>query len=254
MSRFTFRNIFLAFIVCNTFSCSTTPKLKKVETSMIELNSQSVQNDAAFEMTINPYKIKMDLTMNDVLIVSEQPLTKGSPESTLGDFTADALLIKTNDHYKPADKVPGDISFLNNGSMRTAFPKGDITRGNAFGLMPFENFIVVLTISGAKTKQLFEYIVENNGFPFAGARVKVKERKITELKINGKNLDLKKTYKIITSDYILGETIKYYFFKDPIKSEVLKYKLRDAIIDYLVDENKKGHSLKVNLDERIKYE
>ena len=249
-----FRYLIFAFIFSITFACSPSPKLTKVETSMFELNAQTSQTDADFENTIKPYKSKMDLTMNDVLVVSEHPLTKGLPEGILGDFATDAILKKTNDHYKPSDKAPANICFLNNGGLRTALPKGNITRGNAFELMPFENSIVILTITGSKTKQLFEFIVENNGLPFAGATVVAKEKKITELKINGKNLDLSKTYKIITSDYLASESNKYYFFKDPVKTELLKYTLRDAIIDYMTEENKKGNTLKATTDGRIKYE
>ena len=78
--------------------------------------------------------------------------------------------------------------------------------------------------------------------------------KITGIKIGGQNFDASKTYKIATSDYLAGGGDKYYFFKDPVKTETLNYKLRDAIIDYMIEENRKGNSLKVNIDGRIKYE
>lgn len=222
---------------------------------MFELNAQTSLTDADFEKAIDPYKDKLDLIMNEVLIVSEQPLLKGLPESSLGDFVSDVILKKTNDNYKPADNIPVSICLLNNGGLRSELPKGNITRGNAFELMPFENAIYILTITGAKTKQLFEYIVENNGAPFAGATIKSKGKKIIELKINGQDLDINKNYKITTSDYLAtagGD--KYHFFKDPVKTEILKYKLRDALIDYMKEENKKGNTLKVNIDGRIKYE
>lgn len=254
MNLFHFRKIVLAFILSVSLSCSTAPKLKKVETSMIELNDQSSLTEVELKKTLDPYKSKLDLIMNEVLIVSEQPLLKGLPESSLGDFSSDAILKKTNDHYKPEDKIPVSICLLNNGGLRAELPKGNITRGNAFELMPFENSVYILTITGAKTKQLFEYIVENNGAPFAGATVKAKGKKITELKINGQDLDLNKTYKVATSDYLAAGGDKYHFFKDPVKTEILTYKLRDAIIDYLVEENKKGNTLKVSTDGRIKYE
>jgi 2',3'-cyclic-nucleotide 2'-phosphodiesterase (5'-nucleotidase family) len=253
MKLFFFRYSSVAFCIVALISCSTASKLKKVESTSIELNAQAA-DDREFEELIAPFKNKMDSIMNDVLVVSEQPLTKGLPEGNLGDFVTDALLKKTNDFYKPADKAPVNIYLLNNGGLRTALPKGNITRGNAFELMPFENAIVVLTLSGEKTKQMFEFIVESNGLPFAGARVKAKEKKIVELKISGKEINTNATYKVATSDYIAGEVSKYFFFKDAIKTEVLKYTLRDAIIDYMVEENKKGHALKATIDGRIKYE
>ena len=234
-------------------ACSTAPKLKKVESSSIELNPQTA-SDPELDKLVKPYKAKMDSLMNDVLVISEQPLTKGLPESTLGDFTSDAVLKKTNDNYQPADNKKADICLLNNGGLRSELPKGEITRGHAFSLMPFENSVVVVTLSGEKTKQLFEYLVENNGAPFAGATVRAKGKKILEIKINGEDFDINKTYKVTTSDYLAAGGDKYNFFKDPLKFESLNYKLRDAIIDYMVEEKKKGNSLKVSTDGRIKYE
>jgi len=243
----------LVLIAVFIFSCSTATRIKKVEFASVELNAQTA-SDADFEKMVNPYKNKMDSIMNDVLIVSEKALTKGLPESNLGDFTSDAVLKKTNDFYKPADNKKVDFCLLNNGGLRSEMPKGNITRGHAFSLMPFENSIVVLTLSGEKTQQLFEYIVQNNGAPFAGATVKAKGKKITELKIGGQDFDVTKTYKVVTSDYLSVGGDKYDFFKNPLKSESLDYKLRDAIIDYLVEENKKGNALNVTIDGRIKYE
>ncbi len=248
------RYLILAYIFSILLSCSTSPKLKKVETASIEINSQTPLADADAEKTVNPYKSKVDLIMNEVLIVSEQPLLKGVPESNLGDFVSDAILKKTNDNYKPIDKQPADICLLNNGGLRGELPKGKITRGHAFELMPFENSIVVLTISGKKTKQLFEYIVGANGVPFAGARVTAKGKKISEIKINGQALDSTKTYKICTSDYLASGGDKYNFFKNPIKIDTINYKLRDAIIDYMLDEKRKGVTLNISIDGRLKYE
>ena len=254
MIQFIIRHILLICLLSFAVCCSTAPKLKKVETSNIEINNQSSLIDNEVKNMLQPYKSKLDLIMNELLITSEQPLLKGLPEGNLGDFVCDAILKKTNDFYKPQDNIPVSICLLNNGGLRAELPKGEITRGHAFELMPFENNIYVLTITGAKTKQLFEYIVENNGAPFAGARIKAKGKKIIELKINGQDIDLNKTYKITTSDYLASGGDKYYFFKDPIKTELLKYKLRDAIIDHLVEENKKGKTLIFNTDGRIKYE
>ena len=244
------------FVIIGIFSaCSTTPKIKKVETSMVELNSKTVSSeDSIFIKTVQPYKSKMDSIMNEVLGTSEQALLKGLPEGNLGDFVSDAVLKKTNDNYKPYDNINADVCLLNNGGLRSQLPKGKVTLGNVFELMPFENEIVVLTIKGEKMKQLFESLVENNGAPFAGATVKAKVKKITELKIGGKDLDVTKNYKVVTSDYLAAGGDKYFFFADPVKIETLHYKLRDAIVDYIKDETKKGNTIKVEIDGRIKYE
>lgn len=245
--------IIIVFVIIS--GCSSAPKIKKVETSMIEMNSKIIPpSDSGFVKTVQPYKAKMDSIMNEILGSSDQALLKGLPEGTLGNFVADAVLKKANDRYKPADNIPADICLLNNGGLRSQLPKGNLTLGNVYELMPFENMVVILTISGEKMKLLFESLVEYNGAPFAGATVKAKGKKMTELKINGKDFDITKTYKVVTSDYLAGGGDKYNFFGTPEKTEQLDYKLRDAIVDYIKDENKKGNTIKAQIDGRISYE
>jgi 2',3'-cyclic-nucleotide 2'-phosphodiesterase (5'-nucleotidase family) len=245
----------IVFIAIAIFSaCSGPPKLKSVSTSSIEFSRQNAAVDSSTYKLIAPYKMEMDKVMNEVLVTSDSALTKELPESTLGNFVADAVLKKTNDAYHPADKKPADVCLLNNGGLRAQLPKGNITRGNAYELMPFENSIVILTITGDHMQQLFQFLVDNNGAPLAGAMVTAKGKKITTLKIGGKDLDPAKNYKVVTSDYLAAGGDKYDFFKTPVTIDTLNYKLRDAIIDYMVEENKKGNTIKSRKDGRIKYE
>jgi len=245
--------ICLLFFLYLFESCSTSTKIVQINKSVVELNNKS-EIDTSFQNIVHPYKIKMDAIMNEILIVSNQELLKGLPESALGNFVSDAVLKKTNDKYKPMDGTLADICLLNNGGLRAQLPKGNITRGNVFELMPFENSIVILTLSGEKTKQLFESMVAINGAPFAGANVIAKGKKLVELKINKQDFDITKTYKVATSDYLASGGDKYDFFKNPIKTDTLNYLLRDAIIDFLIEENKKGNTLKYATDGRIKFE
>src|SRR5688500_10144200 len=110
------RYTYIALLFVFISSCSSTPKIKKVETSMIEMNSATITpDDSIFINTVQPFKVKMDSIMNEVLGSSDQPLLKGLPEGALGSFVSDAVLKKTNDHYKPSDNIPVDICLLNNG-------------------------------------------------------------------------------------------------------------------------------------------
>lgn len=235
-------------------SCASGNKISSVDKSMIELNAKNASVDTIIENSIFPYKQQVDKVMNEFLIVSDVELLKGLPESTLGNFVCDAVLKKANDKYKPVDGLAAQVCLLNNGGLRAQLPKGNITVGKVYEVMPFENSLLVLTLSGAKTKQLFEYVVNSGGAPIAGARVKAKSKKIEELKIGGFEFDENKTYKILTSDYLAAGGDKYSFFANPLKVDTLNYLLRDAIIDYMKEENKKGGTIKTEKDGRVKLE
>ena len=195
MKKATLQLLVALLSIATIISCSSATKMRSVETASIEFNTTNSGVDSSTYKLIAPYKKEMDKIMNEILGSSDSALLKDLPESSLGNFVSDAVLKKSNDKYKPADKQPADICLLNNGGLRAQLPKGNITRGNVFELMPFENSIVVITLTGEKTKQLFESLIAYNGAPFSGATVKGKGKKMTELKIGGQPFDVTKNYK-----------------------------------------------------------
>lgn len=232
--------------------CSTKTKLKKVETSSISFKStENGAEDKAIAAYIEPYKKKMDAEMNAVLIISENAMVKDLPESSLGNMVSDIVLKKASEKYNAKFGKKVDMVLLNNGGLRTSFPKGEITKGKVFELMPFENEIVVLTLSGEKTQQLFDYIAHAKGMPVAGIKMGIKDTIPTNVLIGGIPFDNTKTYTVATSDYLSAGGDKMRFFNNPIKIDNVGYKLRDALIDYMVEENAKGNKLNSKKDGRI---
>lgn len=235
--------------------CARQAKLRSVETTYVEMSTKgATAEDSTVLRQISPYKIKMEKEMNEVLAVSAAPMMKGEPEGTLGNFVADLTLKKANDKYSPADGAKADICMLNNGGLRTALPQGDITRGKVFELMPFENNLVVLTMSGEQTLKMLEYVAAIGGAPLSGVIMGIKDKKPVNIKVNGQPFDVNKTYKIVTSDYLANGGDKMHFFKQPLQTDELNYLLRDAIIDHLKEEHQKGYQLKAKTDGRIYYD
>jgi 2',3'-cyclic-nucleotide 2'-phosphodiesterase (5'-nucleotidase family) len=226
-------------------------KVTSIQPSSIQVNN-STQEDESIKSLIEPYKSVLDNEMNEVLIKSKAEAVKGQPESALGNLIADITLAETNRILQAKNLPQADISMLNNGGLRTSLPEGNITVGKIFELMPFENEIVVLTLSGEKAMGLFKYIAKSNGMPLAGATLEIKDENAENIKINGNAFDPNKTYRVATSDYLAGGGDKMRFFSEPISYQILNVKLRDAIINYLRAENKKGNLLNPKTDGRIK--
>ena len=180
--------------------------------------------------------------MNTILAESEMALEKGTPESTLGDFVSDACLSEANKIYYPADGKPADFIFLNNGGLRKSLPKGNVTLGDVFELMPFENQLVVLTINGKLVKKIFNFIASKDGAPVSGVRFQIKDHEAVNITINSEPLDSTKTYKAITSDYLANGGDSYDFLVD-IKQESTNLKVRDAISQNLTQLGKQGKKL-----------
>ncbi len=198
---------------------------------------------------IAPYKVQVSKIMDEVLAVSEQAMMKGYPEGLLGNFTADAVLKKAKEYCK--DSCTVDICLLNNGGLRNPLPKGNITLGNIFLLMPFDNEMVLLTINGGDVKELLDFIANKGGMPVAGMRMKIKNAMADEVMIGGKPFDITKSYTIVTSDYLANSGDNMTFFANATRKITIGKKLRDAIIEYLKDESEKGNTINVVKDGRI---
>jgi 2',3'-cyclic-nucleotide 2'-phosphodiesterase (5'-nucleotidase family) len=245
------KSLHLFFLAAILFiGCKTAATVSKIEPSAVQLNAEKEEDKAILAM-IEPYKSTLEKEMTEVLIVSEDEAVKGQPEGKLGNLIADITLARTNEYLKELGLAPADICMLNNGGLRTSLPKGDISMGKIFELMPFENMIVVLTMNGAQTQEMFNYIGRANGVPLAGARLKIVNEQPKEITINGVPFDANKSYRIVTSDYLAGGGDKMRFFNEPLEKKFLNRKLREAIAEYMLMEGKKGNKLQPKLDQRI---
>ena len=249
---FPFHKSLIYFSVFFIVACSAPAKLIKEESSLININvNDSLKEDALIKQLIEPYKQDLEKEMNEVLIISTSVFEKAQPEGALGNLVADIVFEMGNEHYRPADFHFADFCLLNNGGLRVALPEGEITKGKIFELMPFENEIVIVTLSGEEVSNLFRYIIEVNGQPISGLQLKNSNQPNFQALIKGVPFDKNKTYKIVTSDYLSAGNDKMEFFKSALKVEATNYKIRDAIIDYLTNEKNKGNTLKPHPGGRI---
>ena len=154
-------------------------------------------------------------------------------ESTLGNFVTDLCL----------DYADAHICVMNNGGLRTTLAKGEITRGDIYKLMPFENELVVLELNKTDFIGLLKYITNRGGEPFSGINISMTNKgELIDYSVPV-NFDKEENVSIITSDYLAN---KLWFFKDK-KQQKVGIKLRDAIIDYC----SKTDTINISLDGRI---
>ncbi len=215
--------------------------------------NSGITNDQQTDSLIQPYKEKLEKEMNEVLVISSEefPKEKGKAQTKLGNLVADLSLEIANKLYQPLDNDSIDFCLLNFGGLRTSLPKGEITRGKIFELMPFENELVIVTIQYDSLNNIYEYLQKAGGQPIAGnLSISFKDNK-TEIVEDWTH---KTKIKILTSDYLAHGGDNMSFFLNPISVEPVGIKLRDAIIQYCIAENKKGKQLIGKIDGRITFE
>jgi 2',3'-cyclic-nucleotide 2'-phosphodiesterase (5'-nucleotidase family) len=254
MRKRIFSGLFVLLILSLMPGCMQAPKLTKTEVSGVRLDS-TAKGDEGIDAMIAPYKSTLEKEMNEVLVYSESEAVKGQPEGKLGNIVADLSLRAANRYLRESGQPLADICMLNNGGLRTSLPAGAISKGKIFELMPFENMLVVLTISGAQMKNLLAYIGKSKGVPVSGMQMKIdSEGGVKQVMIGGLPFDENKNYRVATSDYLAGGGDKMGFFKNPVSNELLSRKLRDALIEEMVMLQQQGKKLEPVLDKRISNE
>jgi 5'-nucleotidase len=128
-------------------------------------------------------------------------------ETNVGDFIADAFRTATG----------ADVAVLNGGSIRAdeIINAGLLTRRDVLSILPFKNKVVKVEVTGAVLRQILEHGVarsaedaEPGRFPqVSGIRYTFDAQRpagsrIVDLSINGKPLDVSKTYTLAATDYV----------------------------------------------------
>jgi 2',3'-cyclic-nucleotide 2'-phosphodiesterase (5'-nucleotidase family) len=234
-------------------SCKAYKQGKIIDEEFIVMNSTSPVN-SEITQSILPYQEELNKQMSAVLNYAAEDLVKGRPESKLGNLLADLSFQIATQIYQPEDSIPINFCLLNEGGMRASIAKGPITLGEVFELMPFENELVVVTLSYEKTMEIFNYLIATGGEPISNAELIIVNETPYSVLIDDEIPDSTFTYKVLTSDYLARGGDKMNFFLDPINHEKVGIKLRDAIILYLEQKAKADEEITSKLDGRIRYE
>jgi 2',3'-cyclic-nucleotide 2'-phosphodiesterase (5'-nucleotidase family) len=204
--------------------------------------------DTAASRLLAPYKDSLRKSMNAVIGFSVYGLSKKQPESNIGNFMANAMMGMAMQKFNT--KV--DAAFVNYGGIRSYIPKGEITIGKVFELMPFDNLIVLQKISGEVLQQFLNHIASRNGWPIAGIRFGIKEKQAINVLINGEPINLTKIYTIANSDYVANGGDNCDMLKK-LPQQNVNLIFRDALIEYIKQQTALGNSIDAKTENRIVY-
>jgi 5'-nucleotidase/UDP-sugar diphosphatase len=103
-----------------------------------------------------------------------------------------------------------DFVFTNGGGIRAPLQSGDITRENILTVLPFENYVLIGSITGAQLKEMFDFVATipqgNGAFPQFSSDVRYTRNAsggMTELTIGGAPIDPNRTYRFSTNDFVM---------------------------------------------------
>ncbi len=222
----------LFFIV----SCSQKNyNLTKIEGKQLPVTENTAETPE-IENFIKPYRDHINKDLDNVLAYAPETLDKstGKWQTSIGSLLADVCLQRGNLVFEKREKKSIDLCLLNHGGIRAILPKGNVTTRTAFEIMPFENNLVVLALKGEQILEIAAYIIkEKKPQPLSGMTFTItKQNTAKDILIQGKPLDLNKTYYVATNDYLANGGDSMTFFAKNTQKFDLNYKLRNVLIDY----------------------
>ncbi|SMG15173.1 5'-nucleotidase C-terminal domain-containing protein [Sphingobacterium psychroaquaticum] len=228
-------------------SCKTQlqPTVNKVQYYQIDANYSI---DSAIVKYYSPYKIQLESEMNRVIGFSDAHLTKTrEAESLAANFFTDALLWK-GQQLDPAVQV----SFATKGGIRSDLKAGNITVGNIFEIMPFENSVTVLTLSGKDMLRWADYMARTGGQPASGIKLLIENKKVKEFLVQGKPIDPNQTYKLVTYDYLANGGDYVDFLDQVLDRKDYTQRIRESLMEYVSELTKQGKHIQATIDGRVR--
>ncbi len=162
-------------------------------------SSAAVQSQA-IAATIAPYSAQLAERMNRVLADVSLPLTKGQPESSLGNWTADVLLAAARDLFVD---YPVAFAVQNYGGLRLSeIGTGPLTVSELYELMPFDNELVLVELDGATLQAFIAHMLADGGWPVSEG-LSISRRGVqTTILVQGHPIDPGTTYYVAAPDYV----------------------------------------------------
>jgi 2',3'-cyclic-nucleotide 2'-phosphodiesterase (5'-nucleotidase family) len=237
---------------------SQSPVRSKASQTVID---PSLPDDPAVIKMLEPYAGKVR-ALDVVIGKLEGELRKGGlGAGTLGNFVTDGMRARARAQLG----VPIDVTISNSGGLRkNAISPGDLRVRDIFELLPFENALVELELTGDQLLKTLQVCVESSE-PQSGARLKYrttadKKNELIEAVLidadgREKAIDPGAMYRVITIDYLLSvKGGNFAILQESKVKKPLGVTIRDAMIEYVKAETTAGRTIKAKLDGRFRRE
>ena len=228
------------------------------------------KSNRVVETIVAKYQQKVDAVMNEIVGEALADLDGANvrlKETNLGNLITDVMR-----------KTAGaDAAIINGGTIRTSIKKGPVKVSDVYAVVPFDNYIVAIRLTGQQIRDTLEHGVsaveeEEGRFPqvsgltFTYDLKGKKGSRVKEVFIGGVPLVADREYTVATNDFLAAGGDGYKAFGDSVKSskdyaviggamkgEKLVYRdsgrwLRDMVIDHV----KMNKTLSPKVEGRIK--
>lgn len=177
-----------------------------VQAHLEEIRPGACKEIPAVAEVVRRYAEKMDKSLNEVIGETEIPLDGEQvrqQETNMGDFVADSM----------RDAAGAEMAITNGGGIRGSIAKGRITRRDVYRVLPFDNYIIALRLSGTQIREVLEHGVSGretregrfpqvSGLKFSYRPSAPPGARIVEIFVEGKPIEPDREYMVATNDFL----------------------------------------------------
>ena len=187
-------------------------KIEAFSWTPVEITAEKFAPDADVAQIVKPFVDKTEDSLKDVVLKTTAPFEFGKKltryqEMASGDFLTDGMV-----WYLSTTGVNVDFALTNGGGIRAEIEAGDVTKKAIITMLPFDNYVYVVTLKGEDVKALFDFIgsIKQGAGAFAQVSSAVRytityddegNGSISNVTINGEPIDEARTYRIAVNDY-----------------------------------------------------
>lgn len=196
----------------NLYVNRKTGKLESLDWEIIPVTAKT-EEAAEFKPIFDKYKDLLVTLAQEVgrteTVLNATSFSSRTKETNVGNFIADVYRNVTN----------ADVALVNGGSIRAdlTYNPGVLTKRDVLSILPFNNPVVKIEISGRILREALEHGVarsaEDNepgrfpqisGMSFKFDTTKPAGNRVSNILVGGKPLDENKTYTLATSDFLVS--------------------------------------------------
>jgi 5'-nucleotidase/UDP-sugar diphosphatase len=188
--------------------------------------------DEKAEKIVNAYNDRLRESFERVVGETLIDLTRDyNAESAPGDLITDALRGASG----------ADIAFETSGGIREDIPKGGITMEQVFTLLPFDDVVITMDLTGRQIRKVLEQastlemgMLQVSGLTFTYDPSKPAGARVLRVLVGDRPLEEGKSYRVAVNDFLSAGGDRYVTFKE---GRNLRYgdSLRDIFVAFLKD-------------------
>jgi 2',3'-cyclic-nucleotide 2'-phosphodiesterase (5'-nucleotidase family) len=217
----------------------------------------TIPDDAAVDKMLSAYSPKVR-ELDVVLGRLKGELRKsGAGSGSLGNFVSDGLRAQAS--ARLGRRI--DLTVMNGGGLRRqTIAEGELRARDIFELLPFENALVTMDLTGAQVLKLLGVVISSHEAQ-SGARItyvikadkswQLESAKLIDDKGHEVEIDPQASYAVATIDYLVNVGGERYGVLREGKNKPLGITLRDAVMAYVKSEAAAGRDIKPSLDGRF---